>query len=81
MASQTVKDLMVVSEGSDSKICFEIAGEPPVQKRTKMNYKARNAPTLFDPSSQEKIKFRLIVVQAMEEMNIPHSPFFKDDTD
>jgi Holliday junction resolvase RusA-like endonuclease len=79
MTNHHVEDIMIVSSDKDKKygtISFDISGSPPVQKRACINYKMRNKPTLYDPSSKEKIEFRNLIQKAMEEMGLKHSPFF-----
>jgi Holliday junction resolvase RusA-like endonuclease len=69
MTSLSIEDVLIINEGQEkTTLSFFVVGDPPVQERTKMNYKGRFKAHMYDPSSSEKLAFGRAVVGALGDM-------------
>jgi hypothetical protein len=55
-----VVEMFEVEDSKGSTISFIVTGDPPTQKRARMNWKNRDHPTIYDPSSTTKKRYGLI---------------------
>jgi hypothetical protein len=70
-----VVDMFEVEDSKGSTHSFVVTGNPPVQERAIMNWKNRDHPTIYDPSSAVKKQYGSVVKQAMAEIGIADFPY------
>jgi Holliday junction resolvase RusA-like endonuclease len=81
MSRVRIENVEVVLDSSMRSISFTAVGDPPVQQRPKITYKARKHPVYYDPSAGDKTRWQLELKRALVDCGVSEFPFFSaDDT-
>jgi Holliday junction resolvase RusA-like endonuclease len=70
-----VEEMFEVGDSKGSTLSFIVTGDPPTQQRAKMNWKNRDHPTIYDPSSSAKRRYGLAVKKAMVDIGLSSFPY------
>jgi Holliday junction resolvase RusA-like endonuclease len=78
----TIVDLVIAQSDEKLSLSFTVMGNPPVQARTKVNWKRRKMPTVYDPTKVGKELFQGNLHRALADCGVLVFPFFsKENTD
>lgn len=82
MFTGRVVDVAVSEVNAMQELTFTAVGDPPVQERPKYKFRGRQQPIYYDPSTQEKTRWRIELYRVLGESGITVFPFFRlENTD